>query len=124
MAKLKRKFKTLTKGKNHDEVQVEAELVKSMGGGDTNTMSQKENCPRTENRNSPTNMLKQGQCIIGLSKGVTLNLGNYQSARIDCTLTRVVEDNEHVVMDELVNISEMLDEQLDYEAQQMLDRTK
>lgn len=119
MAKVRKKLNIKARSKNHKDVQTSVEVVKNLGKGDTNTVSKKENSPKAENRNTPTNMLREGQCIVGLTKGVTINLGNYQSARIDCSITRVVEDSDNVIMDELINISELLDEQLSYESEQL-----
>ena len=52
------------------------------------------------------NTLAVGECRVGCSKGVTLNMGNYQSARIDFWMERVVEDNEH---EKIKAYSEMVD---------------
>ena len=121
MAKVKKKLNIKARSKNHKDVQTSVEVVKNLGKGDTNTVSKKEHSPKVENRNTPTNMLREGQCIVGLSKGITVNLGGYQSARIDCSLTRVARDDDRSIMDELIHISGILDEQLEYETDQLED---
>lgn len=40
------------------------------------------------------NVPKTNATMVGASFGVTLNMDNYESARIDCWLTDVVRDNE------------------------------
>ena len=52
----------------------------------------------------------KGEVRVGLSKGATISMGNYQSARIDVWLERIVEDNEHSINKALMEISDLLDE--------------
>jgi hypothetical protein len=72
-----------------------------------------------ENENNPIGALPEGKSIVGLSKGLTINLGNYESARVSCWISRVANDNEKDIMDNLVQISEMLDEQIQFEVDEL-----
>lgn len=119
MAKKITRLHKKAKSVNHPEADVSVEVVKNLGKGDTATVSKKEPDSVKENRNCPSNMLKKGECIVGLTKGATINLGNYQSARFDVTITRVVNDDEHTILNELVSISDMIDEQLEYETDKL-----
>lgn len=53
-----------------------------------------------------------GFVTIGLSKGVTLNMGNYQSARIDAFLIKNVPNNEEAIEEGFNKIADVLDERL------------
>lgn len=53
-----------------------------------------------------------GKAVIGLSLGATLNMGDYQSARIDVFIQRTVEDDEDIIRDEMERISETLHDEL------------
>lgn len=72
-----------------------------------------------ENDNNPIGALPEGKAIVGLSKGLTINLQNYESARVNCWISKVTNDDEVSVMDTLVQISEMIDEQLQYEVDEI-----
>lgn len=64
---------------------------------------------------NPVSSIPQGKTLVGLAKGTTLNMGNYQSARIDCWIVRVADDNEKSVMDALSDMSALIDEHIEYE---------
>lgn len=65
---------------------------------------------------SRNNTLVAGEVRVGISKGATLNLGNYQSARIDFWMERVVNDNEHDITKAYAEMGEELDTLLEEEA--------
>lgn len=58
--------------------------------------------------------------IVGLSKGITKNMGNYQTLRIDCWLATPVEKGK-TVGETLENISEILDTVLADEVEKLTD---
>lgn len=55
----------------------------------------------------------EGKAIVGLSKGVTLNMGDFQSARIDVFIQRTVTDDEQVLRDTLLEIDEVLQDEIE-----------
>lgn len=57
----------------------------------------------------------EGTSVVGLSKGATINLGDYESARIDCWISTVVPDSE--VSEAISDISQEIDEILIAEAE-------
>lgn len=56
---------------------------------------------------------------VGFSKGYTINLGNYESARINCWVSKKVKDDERLVLDTMAEISSLIDEQLEYELDEL-----
>lgn len=54
-----------------------------------------------------------GYATIGLALGCTLNVGDYQSARIDVFIQRNVKDDDEVIRDEYQHMSEMLQIELE-----------
>ena len=46
---------------------------------------------------------------VGLSKGMTINMGDYQSARVDLWMERVVPDNDRDVEKAIMEMSESID---------------
>ena len=52
-----------------------------------------------------------GQRSAGMSKGVTLNMGDYQSLRVDCWLSDTVKQGESVE-DAFQRVGAIIDEQL------------
>lgn len=103
--------------KNHEEAHVDMVVEKREYDGSKTIV--KEKGAVQENENNPINTIQEGKAIVGLSKGLTINLQNYESARINCWISRVSDDDEVSVMDTLVQISEMLDEQLQYEVDEI-----
>lgn len=63
--------------------------------------------------------LQVGKTSVGISKGYTINLGNYESARISCWMTRICDDNEVEIMDTLGEISQLIDEQIEFETAEL-----
>lgn len=62
------------------------------------------------------NTLIAGEVRVGMSKGATLNMGNYQSARIDFWMERVVEDTQHAVNKAYSDMTIELDQLIEDEA--------
>ena len=105
--------------KNHEEAHVDMVVEKREYDGSKTVL--KEKGAVQENENNPINTIQEGKSIVGLSKGLTINLQNYESARINCWISRVSNDDETAIMDNLVEISDMLDEQLQYEVDELTD---
>jgi hypothetical protein len=54
-----------------------------------------------------------GYTVVGLSKGITKNLGDYESARVDCWMSHVVKQADAVQA--LEDMSTLIDETIDSE---------
>lgn len=63
------------------------------------------------------NTLCKGEVRVGMSKGATLNMGNYQSARIDFWMERVVEDSSHAINQAYSDMGDELDSLIDQETE-------
>lgn len=72
-----------------------------------------------DNTQSSTLGLPLGKTSVGISKGYTVNLGNYESARISCWMTKICDDNEIAIMDTLGEISQLIDEQIEFETAEL-----
>jgi|AntRauTorckE6833_2_1112554.scaffolds.fasta_scaffold00366_7 hypothetical protein len=57
--------------------------------------------------------------LIGMSKGVTKNMGDYQSLRVDCWLSDFLEEDENPI-EKYQELSEVIDEQLELEVDKVL----
>jgi hypothetical protein len=68
------------------------------------------------NRN---NTLVKGEVRVGISKGCTLNMGNYQSARMDFWMERVVEDSEHAINNAYADMGEELGSLIDEQVNEL-----
>lgn len=103
--------------KKHEEANVDVVVEKREYDGSKTVL--KEKGAVQENENNPINTIQEGKSIVGLSKGLTINLQNYESARVNCWISKVTNDDEISVMDTLVQISEMIDEQLQFEVDEI-----
>lgn len=63
----------------------------------------------------------EGQATVGLSVGATLNMGDFQSARIDVFIQRSVPDNEEAIKDGLDEISELLHSEIERQSAILMD---
>lgn len=117
MAKIKKKPNAVAKPRNHPDVGFTKKVEKSKGKGAKQVIQESER--GATQKPSRVNMLSQGEALVGLSKGCTINMGNYQSAKIDCWISRVCPDNEKDIMDNLADIGIMLDEQIEYESSKL-----
>lgn len=70
----------------------------------------------------PYMVLPEGKTLVGLSKGVTVNLGNYQSARIDCWISSICDDNQESIQAKINEISNMIDNNVLAEIQSVQDQ--
>lgn len=62
-----------------------------------------------------------GYATIGASLGATINVGDYQSARIDVFIQRNVVDNDSVIRDEYTKITDMLQKEIERQSAILLD---
>jgi hypothetical protein len=69
----------------------------------------------------PYMVLPEGKTLVGLSKGATVNLGNYQSARIDCWISSICDDNQESIQAKLDEISNIIDSNVLAEIQNIKD---
>jgi hypothetical protein len=67
------------------------------------------------------NTIVNGERRIGLSKGATINMGNYESARVDVWMERVVPDNDHDMKVALEEMSNVLNSELEEEVKKLAD---
>lgn len=80
---------------------------------------EKGNMAEVNDRTLPQSMLPLNKSLVGISKGLTLNLGSYQSARIDCWMLDMCDSDDKAKMDKLAEMSQMLDEQIEYECSEV-----
>ena len=82
--------------------------------------------PVTDNKeiqdgNSPRSKLgggaHPGLAVVGIGKGITLNMGDYQSARIDVFIQRTVEDDNEVIQATILEIDELLQEEIERQSE-------
>ena len=57
--------------------------------------------------------------MVGMSKGVTKNMDNYESLRVDCWLSDVVQEKE-TIEDAYNRISVIIVNQIEYEVERIL----
>lgn len=65
------------------------------------------------------NTLTAGERRVGMSKGVTLNMGNYQSARYDVWMERVIPDTDRDYAKAVIEMEAVLDEAVKEEAKKL-----
>lgn len=53
--------------------------------------------------------LKPGTRRVGVSKGVTVNLQNYESARISYWMERVIPDDDAIYMQEILDMGNLIE---------------
>lgn len=63
---------------------------------------------------------KKADSYIGMSKGVTVNMDNYESLRVDCWLSIPLEDK--MPTEKFMELSEIIQEQLEYEVTQIVNQ--
>lgn len=101
---LKRKGAAIIKGNRTTVLQ--------RGSGEAEVVKDTSESP---SRNERAHSLEKGYRLVGLSKGVTVNLGHYESARIDVWMSVVVEDTPEEALEALAEISGLCDEHIAYE---------
>lgn len=120
MAKLKRKIPKAVEEKVNE---VNTHVVKEKYDLDARAKVpvMEKGAEQSDDDNSATSTLglQVGKTSVGISKGYTVNLGNYESARISCWMTRICDDNEVAIMDTLGEISQLIDEQIEFETAEL-----
>jgi hypothetical protein len=105
--------KSSTGGKNHPEVKSHVTLTNNK----THEVVHEHGLPvESESKTVP---ISEGTTAVGLCKGVTLSMGNYQSARIDCWITSPCKENDRSKQDMLSHNSALIDEQIEFETEQL-----
>jgi hypothetical protein len=61
----------------------------------------------------PVEQTPEGYATIAYGLGATINMGDFQSARIDVFIQRNVKDDDAVIQDEFKNISELLQTEIE-----------
>jgi hypothetical protein len=72
-------------------------------------------------KKKPIEQTPQGYATIAMSLGITLNMENFQSARIDVFIQRNVKDNDEVIKDEMANIKSLLQSELEKQSAELYD---
>lgn len=67
----------------------------------------------------PISEIPDNTVVVGQSKGYTINLGGYESARINCWISKKTKDDEVAIMNTMAEISQLLDEQLEFEIEEL-----
>ena len=62
---------------------------------------------------------KEKEATVGLSKGYSFNMGNFESARINCWISVPCKNDDTEIMDTFARVSELLDEQIEFEANEL-----
>ncbi|MBO8161063.1 MAG: hypothetical protein H0Z24_05455 [Thermosipho sp. (in: Bacteria)] len=65
-------------------------------------------------------IIKKVPNMIGMSKGVTVNMDNYESFRVDCWLT-VPLDDKSSPEEKFMELSEIIESQIQYEVQRIIE---
>jgi hypothetical protein len=63
----------------------------------------------------------EGYATVGLALGATLNVGDYQSARIDVFIQRNVKDEDEVIETEYIKMGETLQKEIERQSAILLD---
>lgn len=105
---------------DHSEegVEVAVEVTKREVDG-TRTTTQVKGAVTEDEELNPTQEQKADLATVGLSKGITINLGNYESARISCWISKPCKNEDRVIMDTMAEVSSLLDEQLEFEVNEL-----
>lgn len=64
-------------------------------------------------------LICKGEQKIGISKGITINTGNYESARINVWVERIIPEGEKERTKNLQELSEYLDDWLIVESKEL-----
>lgn len=65
------------------------------------------------------NPTRSSETIVGLSKGYSFNMGNFESAKISCWISIPCKNDDEEIMDTMARISSLLDEQIEFEANEL-----
>lgn len=113
-----KKLKNVSKDHSEEGVEVAVEVTKREANGEKTT-TQVKGAVTEDEELEMTQEQKPELATVGLSKGMTINLGGYESARISCWISRPTQNNDKSIMDTLAEISTLLDEQLEFEISEL-----
>lgn len=116
MAKKLLKKKDVTP-QNHEEVKSHYVVERRETDGSKTVVAEKGTLQ--ENENNPVSAIPSGKSLVGLSKGLTINLQNYESARINCWISKLSNEDDVSIMNTLAEVSMLIDEQLQYEVDEI-----
>lgn len=110
-----KKVKVKAKDNTDKDVKVSVEVDKrDINGGKTTENIKGVLVDNVEELN-PNESIPENKVVVGQSKGYTINLGGYESARINCWISKHTQDDEVSIMNTMAEISQLLDEQLEFE---------
>lgn len=118
-----KKIKNTVKDHSEEGVEVSVEVTKREANGERKTTQVKGAVTEDEELNVAQEQ-KPEIATVGLSKGMTINLGNYESARISCWISKPTKTDDKSIMDTMAEISTLLDEQLEFEISELEDMKK
>lgn len=102
---------------NNSSENISVQIVDNLSG----TLKKKKGTYEdTKDKKNQDMLLDTNKVRVGLSKGVTINMGDFQSARIDVWISKVCDDNKVEIEETLNEISKIIDERIEYEANQLL----
>lgn len=121
MAKVAKKLpKKKTSTKDHSEEGVKVSVVKKDNFEKTEEVIKDTIGDGEDEEELEEKLIKDNMALVGMSKGYSYNMGNYESARISCSLKVPCKNDDEAILDEYNRISELLDEQLEFESSELL----
>lgn len=114
-----RKVKPSVKAKDNTSKGVKVSVTKR------NNATKEEECIKGEKLENSEGLkpehfnLNANQTSVGMSKGYSFNMGNYESAKVSCWINLPCENTDADIQDTLDRISGLLDEQLEFEANEL-----
>jgi hypothetical protein len=67
----------------------------------------------------PVEQTPQGYVTIAVGQGVTLNMDNFQSARLDVFIQRNVVDDDSIIRDEFESMANMLQKEIERQSSEL-----
>ena len=114
-----KKVNVKAKDNSDKDVKVSVEVDKREADGTKTTENVKGVVVDNVEDLDPISEIPDNTVVVGQSKGYTINLGNYESARINCWISKKTQDDEVSIMDTMAEISQLLDEQLEFEIEEL-----
>lgn len=114
-----KKANVKAKDNSDKDVKVSVEVDKRDASGTKTTENLKGVVVDNVEDLDPVNPIPDNKVVVGQSKGYTINLGGYESARINCWISKHTNDDEVSIMNTMAEISQLLDEQLEFEIEEL-----
>lgn len=110
------------KGKDNSDKGIKVEVVKKNNLEKTEEVVKDTigNSDREDEDEVSEKQIKHNMALVGMTKGYSYNMGNYESAKITCSIRVPCKNTDEDIMDEMNRISELLEEQLEFEANELL----